>query len=884
MGGFETKPGGNSLVQQPLWSGRGGSTLDTAGKRTLTEQLIPGPMLAPATSKQPARQPNAAVPSNGGLGSWVGAGKAGKIFRNATAETFVDAATKQTVEIETNWMMAEFDQFELTTNMAMEVDRKIHLQLARGGVVIKSRARAFFHADQLPNDVHAALHARARLLTHDGAIFVTDDKGMHLLRSLDHPKLEELSAATFLAHEPMLGYETAPEQRIREADQFVAVTVPTYDHNLLLIEGLLRDAPHAAVGLKHYIQVKLGYENPPPEPLAVARHLIARIEELLQFSWTGYEGTGVMFQLGQMRDGFTKLVHEAETAKPAEKDALAHAADLVVAIGKAGAGVVLAVKEVGLMTRDLGMWGLDKLAGTFGYEIDWSAASSIGKAYESGKSSSEIFTAIVDGIIDSWTNAIEHAENGDYAKLMDLGAELALDIAIEVATVGAATPGVAAKRAGTAARAAERALVLTEDAARALTRRAETLLQRIKQALARAPEAARAALLDTMDTASGWLTGLQESVEVADAGVGAMRVVDKTAITKAIQRSRGMRALETAKDAMKKLRGGTARAQGASVVEELEKLAKASKMPDTIYAVARRIAEGEYKAKFVGALDKLLKGAAKQFDEEVVAGVLRRAADAVDPLAFLDNVEWVMERVGLSAKARKALVRQAVLRDSPLDLRWLRELTDLPDDMLEYMALDKTTNWRSFMKVSKKPSDYFPSSLKRMLKDTDFADAAVKLRGVAGELMFVVEDVELPGGLRIVARQVDAAGKVIDFGLRDAAGARAMLEVKAWSAKRWAAELAVAGKKKLITEMVEQLKAAKSTGQRVYLAVSDAIGDLQSQLGVLLSRQGLSDVTVLTFSEAKLGGVSRTLRKGLGLAGGVALVTADQIAKEEVDD
>ena len=77
-----------------------------------------------------------------------------------------------------------------------------------------------------------------------------------------------------------------------------------------------------------------------------------------------------------MREGFTKLLHEAEAAKPAEKHALDHAADLVAAIGKAGAGIVVAVKEVGLMTRDLGLWGLDKLAGAFGYEIDWSAASS----------------------------------------------------------------------------------------------------------------------------------------------------------------------------------------------------------------------------------------------------------------------------------------------------------------------------------------------------------------------------------------------------------------------------------------------------------------------------------------------------------------------------
>jgi hypothetical protein len=267
-----------------------------------------------------------------------------------------------------------------------------------------------------------------------------------------------------------------------------------------------------------------------------------------------------------------------------------------------------------------------------------------------------------------------------------------------------------------------------------------------------------------------------------------------------------------------------------------------------------------------------------------VAGVLRRAADAVDPLAFLDNVEWVMGRKGLSAEARKALVRQAVLRDSPLDLRWLRELTELPDDMLEGMALDPATNWRSYMKVSKKPSDYFPSALKKMLKGSDYADAAAKLRGVAGELVFVLEGVELPGGLKIVARQVDAAGKVIDFALQDASGARALLEVKAWNTRRWTRELAVGGKKKLITNMVEQLRAAKSTGQRVYLAVSDAIGELKPQLEALLSRQGLSDVTVLTFPEGRLGEVSHTLRKGLGMAGGAALVTADQIAEEEIDD
>ncbi len=885
------RPGGEAVPaasspREPEGPSGGAASASSAAVSSSPAAVLSSPSSAHAagqSGKQPAKAGD--VQRGGGL-DWAGAGKAGRIFRNATADTFVDSATRETVEIETSWTMAEFDQFELKTNMAMEVERKIHIQLSRGGVVIKSRARAFFNADQPPNDVHAALQAPARLVKHDGAIFATDDKGMHLLRTLELSLPETPSVAGLLAHEPMLGLDTDPQQRIREADQFVTITVPTYERNMELVDGIMRDAPYAAIGVKNYIKSRLNYENPPAEALAVGRHMIARIEELVQFSWTGYEGTDLSVQLGLMREGFTRLVQQAETAKPAEKHFLDHASDLVVAIGKAGAGVVLALKEIGLMARDVGLKGLDKLSNAFGYEIDWSASSSIGKAYESGKSTSEIFKAMIDGIIESWSKAVDHAENGDYSQLMDLGAELALDIAIGVVTAGAATPGVAAKRVGTAARLAEHALVLTEDAVEALTRRTEAMIQRAKQALKRVPDEARAALLDTIDAASGWLTGLKVSVKIADAGGGTMRVVDKTAITQAIQRSRGARAIEAAKGAMTKLRGPAARAQGASVVEQLDQLAKASRMPDTIYAVARRIADGSDKAKFVAALDKLLKGTARALDKEVVAAVLRRGADAVDPLAFLDNVEWVMARKGISVEARKALVRQAVLRDNPLDLRWLRELTDLPDDMLEMMALDPATNWKTFMKVSKKPSDHFPSALKKTLTNTDYAEAAAKLRGVAGEMMFVLEEVELPGGLKIVARQVDAAGKVIDFGLRDATGALAKLEVKAWTAERWAEELAAASRnspRNAFMHMLDQLKAAKSTGQPVYLAVSDAIGN-KGKLMRQLNKYGLGNVQVVTFPEAKLKEVTKGLRRGLALASATAVVSADQLVKEDSDD
>ncbi len=83
--------------------------------------------------------------------------------------------------------------------------------------------------------------------------------------------------------------------------------------------------------------------------------------------------------------------------------------------------------------------------------------------------------------------------------------------------------------------------------------------------------------------------------------------------------------------------------------------------------------------------------------------------------------------------------------------------------------------------------------------------------------------------------------------------------------------------------MVEQLQAAKQTGDAVYLAVSDAIGAEKGRLRRLLSQHGLRDVVVLTFPEIKLKDASAKPRKGLGLgAAGFALVTADDLA--EYDD
>lgn len=62
-----------------------------------------------------------------------------------------------------------------------------------------------------------------------------------------------------------------------------------------------------------------------------------------------------------------------------------------------------------------------------------------------------------------------------------------------------------------------------------------------------------------------------------------------------------------------------------------------------------------------------------------------------------------MSHRGFMPPARAGLLRHAVRDTDPLDQRWLRELTELPVDMLELMALD-------------------------------YAHAMGKLRGSAGEL------------------------------------------------------------------------------------------------------------------------------------------------------
>jgi hypothetical protein len=827
---------------------------------------------------------------------WAGVGETGKIFQTESHERYVDPGWgNETVDVSTEWTLAEFKSCELYTDAVLEVTRTIKMRTADGvSILIRSRGRTFFFADKLPNDVHAAVYAPAKSIKHDGVIQVTAGDTVRALRTMDHKRDPLSSLGDMLAIEPMLGFDVEPRERLRQSGYFLRRLLPRYEGNLEWIDSIMSRMPHAMASAKEYIRQKLDYRTPDEDLLRTGDFLLEGMRELMVYSWTGYESSDVYDRLEELRDKLQGLLNYAREVKPAAKDGWDHALDLGKAVVKAVVGLGVAVKELGAMARDVTMKGADAVAGVFGYEIEWKAWSAIGKAYESGKTTKEIFTSIVDGIIDQWSMAIDKASNGDYSGIMDLSAELILDIGIELISMGAATPAVAAKRMSTASRFA----TFTKEAAEATTKRAKDLLRKSKALMEEVPAHARRKLQDTIDGLEALVYAHAHNMVAVGGGRFGL---NGDAIPQALTRIRGARAMEAAERAVGRLRGAAKRT-GTSVLGRLEKLA--TKMPGAVHSLAARIAKPG-SAKLVKALDDALRTWVNKLDDDVSAAALRRAADAVDPVAYVDNINWVMKRDGINLAARKELVRQAVMRKGSLDLGWLRT-TELDAKTLDFLAMDPATNWRTFMRVSEKASDYFPSSVKKHLEPKHYAEAGAKLRGVAGELMFVVNKVPLPDGMKIVARQLDMAGKKIDFGLENAAGHPAMLEMKAWNAAKWEKEMRSVGTRMQLTDdadrLVKQLAAAKREAARrfdeasraaragdtlkgpatIYLGTTDVISAADEfKLRKLLADYDLGDVKVVKFPETSLATTRNKLRDalGIGTAGAAtAVLAADSLA------
>lgn len=165
----------------------------------------------------------------------------------------------------------------------------------------------------------------------------------------------------------------------------------------------------------------------------------------------------------------------------------------------------------------------------------------------------------------------------------------------------------------------------------------------------------------------------------------------------------------------------------------------------------------------------------------------------------------------------------------------------------------------------------------------DYAATAGALRGKAGELLLSMDGSGLPSGFVLVARQVNARGKKIDFALQDARGRKARLEVKAWSQKVWERELGRSGRQvdpeSALGRMLGQLRAAQATGKPVYLAVLDSIGKHLADLRRLLGSHKLDGVIVLTLPEHKLESIFHKLREELAIPAGVTPELADLLVE-----
>jgi hypothetical protein len=196
----------------------------------------------------------------------------------------------------------------------------------------------------------------------------------------------------------------------------------------------------------------------------------------------------------------------------------------------------------------------------------------------------------------------------------------------------------------------------------------------------------------------------------------------------------------------------------------------------------------------------------------------------------------------------------------------------LTDQRLEVLASNPQTNWKTFMKVSDRPSEMFPQDLaKRGLESKHYADAGRKLRGVAGEM--VVGEMELPGGLKITKSQVPTeGGSILDYQVREASGREALLEVKSWSTKQWQRQIDSLGGKgaEYIQGLFKQLDDAKASGKPVYLAVTNKLEKtpLVIRLREELASAGHENVSLVFFDETRLRDVGRELRKALAIAGG----------------
>ena len=580
------------------------------------------------------------------------------------------------LRIEHEYVYTQTGDRESGTEGLLIARRTMRVELQAGTrfatrVEVQVTGSARYDANLTPADLEqAVLHWPAVVAEHSAEVEVHRGRESQTASLGGRPHRAGQSLAATVTGDRLLAYETAAEQRIWAVRDLLG-RLDLRDRG----EDWLRQVQPA---VKQTIEELHAYRaaidaqaSNDLDPVAPSREPLERAAEILD-------------QLAQARRSLSDpdarreaddLFHRLRTAHIAASSA--HVPDPAL-----GAGVLTGIAEMVRMGRDVALKGADELGDATGaWNLEWDAASGVGKLREDGKGWGDITVAMVDGMVDQIDQAILHAADGDFRPLADMGLQLAFD-----ALVGAASAGKAARGARAAARAGQSAT----EVARA---RIAALAGQTRQAIAKLSEDAPRWVRDELDAvgraATESLRAPQTQAVGAIAGgadASVKELFDQFA--RAHQRAR----LDTSIDrARQSLVGRGLAGRGDTVFQAIEQLARQPGLSDAAVRALKVVLDSGVRASddaagFLKALERALP-LASRFDPEDFANLLRRSATADNPIAFLADLEWL---AAFKPEARHALAGR--IASGRLDLRLLRRSgSSLPE--LEALATNPDTDW-----------------------------------------------------------------------------------------------------------------------------------------------------------------------------------------------
>lgn len=812
-------------------------------------------------------------------------------LRSVTTSSDADVYENKGDVLLTNeeWAFALQGDKEVGSTGIFAVNRKYAFNLEKSGVeaVVQVKTRAHVKADKAPNDIRQLIETSAVWVSHDAEIIILKpEEKAKVDPGAKHANGQ--SPAELLVGDPLIAFETTAKDRIWYlVDTYLGIRrKESNDHS---IDKLSERSSLLVSRLVEHEKAKKNYEDGDPMSLVDAEELLADLIKKHEQLKSNYERAGskdkeVKTQIDRLEKLYRKLYDqylEAYNAKAPNKDWTDHAEDWAKAPFHAGIGFVGGLAELAKMLGDGARYAGDEALEEVGVDVGgWEAWSEVGKAYQSGKSTEEILETMWDGFFDRLDKAFEHGRNGDFSMLFDITAETGLDIGLGLATAGTGTAASWSAKAGKMAN-------TIGDAAKAAAAMAKRLEKRARQALKDLKKLLKEGSLpkwgkDAIKSLQNFVDGMGDRFAMAGAdGANFAEHVPDGPAAKAMMREAGLgRAADKAMASMRKRRiKGMTVSEKAHFVNRLEEIAKNFGGGNEIARVFKKLETVEKLGPYVQKIEELL-GMASELGVDDLVACLKRSTQVRDGAAFLDDVAAFAKR-DLSGPAKSTILQKAAAGKAP-DLDWLRKL-DITDERLEYLASNPATNWKSFMKVSEETSDMYPAALDERFpttkdKNKAYGDAAVKIRGVAGEL--AVKEMDLDP-LKITREQVDVREMgvdrdvSIDYGVSGPKGF-GLLEVKGWSKRKWKQQLKAAkaaqGGDEAIQHLLVQLDAAAKTGKPVYLAVTDALdAATKKALTGFLAKNKHAAVELVYFSEDKLKGIAKELRNAMMLGAGIAI-------------